>query len=142
MTVRLRTPQAPTVPHKGQRTLLGALIGAVPGIALMVVNVVFISGEATLSVGVGAIFLAVGGAVVGAVLGSQGGPTGRTIVGAFAGSLFGVIAFFTPGFAILSPLILIGAAIAGGLIAGQSPSGAPPPAPPPPPPPPPGTTQP
>lgn len=118
--------------HKARRALLGALIGTVPGLILMVVNLVAVSGEAMLSVGVGAIYLALGGAVAGAVLGSQGGAPGRTILGALGGALLGVLAFFTPGFTQLAPLVLIGGAIAGGMMAGQPRRTELPPPPPPP----------
>lgn len=68
MAVPMRPPEVPTVAHKGGRTVAGALIGAIPGIALMIGNVVFTSGEALLSVGIGAIFLAVGGAIGGGMI--------------------------------------------------------------------------
>jgi hypothetical protein len=98
---------------------MGALIGAVPGVLLMIANVVFVTGEALLSVGVGAIFLAVGGAVAGALLGSQRGAAGRTVIGGLIGALPGILAFFVPGLTQLAPLILIAGVVAGGMIAGN-----------------------
>lgn len=118
--------------HKVRQSVLGALIGAIPGLVLMAVNLLFVSGEALLTVGVGAIFLTVGGAVAGAILGTQGGAPGRTILGAYIGGLCGVLAFVTPGFTRLAPLAVIAGAVAGGMIAGQRRQTTPPPPPPPP----------
>ena len=114
------TPMVPERTRKGRRTVLGALIGAIPGLLLMVVNLLFVSGEALLTVGVGAIVLVVGGVVAGAILGSQGGAPGRTFLGGLiGGGLCGVLAFVTPGFTQLAPLAVIAGAVAGGMIAGQ-----------------------
>ncbi len=99
----------------------------------MIVNIVVVSGEAQLTVGIGAIFLTFGGVATGAVLGFQGGAVGRTIMGAVIGGLFGVLAFFAPGLTRLAPLILIAGAVAGGMMAGNarpSPPSRPPPPPP------------
>ena len=125
-------PMVPQPSHKVRRAALGAMIGSSPGLALMIVNLVAVSGEAVLTVGVGAIFLTVGGAVAGAILGTQGGAPGRTVLGALAGGgLCGVLAFVTPGFTLLAPLAVIAGAVAGGMIAGQPARPAPPPPPPP-----------
>lgn len=127
-------PWVPGRGDTGRRTVRGALLGAAPGVLLMIVNLVAVRGEAVLTVGVGAVFLTLGGAVAGAVLGARGSAAGRTLVGALLGALVGVLAFFVPGMTRLSPLILIAGAIAGGMIAGQPRRGGLSPPPPPPPP--------
>ena len=108
-----------TTPGRGRRIGLGILVGISPGLLLFAVNLLFIRGEAALSVGVGAIFLTLSGAVVGAVLGAQNRLTGgRIVIGAIVGALPGVACFFL--ITRIAPLVLIGGAILGGIIAGRA----------------------
>lgn len=102
-----------------RRAALGALAGAIPGIALTIVNLVAIDGEAQLTIGVAAVALAVVGAMAGVALANRP-HAARTAAFALAGALPGVAAFFVPGGTRVAPLVLLAGAIAGGWMAGRA----------------------
>lgn len=54
------------------RGIVGALLGALPGFVLILIAEYAIEGEVQLTVGVGGIWLAVAGALVGLILGLRG----------------------------------------------------------------------
>lgn len=102
-----------------RRAALGALAGAAPGIALGIVNLVAIDGEAQLTVGVAAIALAVIGAIAGVALADRP-HTARTVAFVLAGALPGVAAFFVPGGTRVAPLVLLAGVVAAGWVAGRA----------------------
>ncbi len=99
------------------RIIAGVILGTVPGLALMAVNLIVVEGEAQLTVGVLAIMITAAGAVVGGVLGAQRDmravPMG---IGALVGAVPGLLAFLGP--TRLALVILVVGALAGGLVAG------------------------
>ena len=53
-----------------KRIIIGALVGVIPG-GIMVLLTVPVSGEVELTLGVGGIFLAVAGTIIGATVGAR-----------------------------------------------------------------------
>ncbi len=103
--------------RSGSRIVAGALLGTVPGLLLMGLTLVIVEGEAQLSLGVLAIMITTGGAVVGAILGAQRDMRGPPMaLGALVGSVPGLVAFLGPTRLAL-PVLVVGA-LAGGLVGG------------------------
>jgi hypothetical protein len=100
------------------RGVLGVLVGILPGVAILVLNAVVVTGEATLTVGVMGIMATVTGAVLGAGLGTtteyRAGPM---VLGSVLGALPGVAVFFI--LPLLAPAVLFVGALLGGVWAGQ-----------------------
>lgn len=116
--------------HRVERTILGGLLGAVPGAVVLGLNAAAVSGEAGLLVGVTGIFLLLLGVPIGAVLGfRRAGMRGTALVGAALGALPGVV--LTPSDVIdgrrgISLLILVAGAAIGASLWGRRRRVAPP----------------
>lgn len=86
----------------------GVLFGTLPGAALFLFNLFFVSGEAQLSVGMLAIFAALLGGTIGAVIGARSElQGGQALTGAIVGGLPGLIL----GRAVFAEFTLLAAAV-------------------------------
>jgi hypothetical protein len=96
----------------------GAVIGAVPGLVMIGINLLLVRGEAQLSVGVIGLMIAVVGVIAGAILGAQRDLRTRPmIVGITVGALPG-LAMILVTTRLALPVLLVGV-VAGGIIGGR-----------------------
>lgn len=112
------TPSAQSL-GRGRRAIVGAVLGTLPGLVLLLVNQTVVAGEAQLSVGVLSVLLVLAGGAAGGVLGSHTElRAGPMALGAIAGALpAGLVSVVVA--APLAPVAMGAAAIGAGLAVGR-----------------------